>query len=190
MGDLKKRNPVERLIIANTLIQSVAEDISAQPNLQPNLQPTCNQLATDCISRQAAIEALACLEDYEEEAIEALRKLPSVQPEQQNARIFQEIIVRYPSISTYPEYEGKPYFSIKYMENGECYSGYGTYKSEVLSEYLKEYFIPSAQPKPDGNALSEQQKSDKLGIKTGETCTDCIADDVDWYINEDREDLE
>lgn len=48
----------------------------------------------------------------------------------------------------------------------------------------------SAQPKPDENTLSEQQKSDKLGIKTGETCTDCIADDVDWYINEDREDLE
>ena len=25
------------------------------PSAQPNLQPTCNQLATDCISRQAAI---------------------------------------------------------------------------------------------------------------------------------------
>ncbi len=28
------------------------------PSAQPNLQPTCNQLATDCISRQAAIDAL------------------------------------------------------------------------------------------------------------------------------------
>ena len=28
------------------------------PSAQPDLQPTCNQLATDCISRQAAIDAL------------------------------------------------------------------------------------------------------------------------------------
>lgn len=34
---------------------------------------------SDLIDRQAAIEALACLEDYEEQAIEALRKLPSAQ---------------------------------------------------------------------------------------------------------------
>ena len=37
----------------------------------------------DCISRQAAIDALAYLDDYEEQAIETLRKLPSAQPEQQ-----------------------------------------------------------------------------------------------------------
>lgn len=73
------------------------------------------------------------------------------QPDRQNRRIFQEIIVEHPSISTYPEHEGKPYFSIKYMEDGQAYIGYGTYKPEVLSEYLKMYFI-SAQPDvPDIN---------------------------------------
>jgi len=71
--------------------------------------------------------------------------LISRQAEQQG-RVFKEIVVEYPSISTYPEYEGKPYFSIKYMENGQEFIGYGTYKPEVLSEYLKEYFIPPAQP--------------------------------------------
>lgn len=79
-----------------------------------------------------------------------LDKIPSVtpppQPGQRNARVFQGIIVEYPSISAYPEYEGKPYFSIKYTENGQGFIGYGTYKPEVLSEYLKEYFTPSAQP--------------------------------------------
>ena len=75
MADLKKRNPVERLTIANTLIQSVIADFPTQSNA-PNTLETL-----DCISRQAAIEALACLDDYEEEAIEALRKLPSAQPE-------------------------------------------------------------------------------------------------------------
>ena len=64
-----------------------------------------------------------------------------------HGRIFQEIVVEYPSISTYIEYEGKPYFSIKYMENGQEFIGYGTYKPEALSEYLKEYFMPSVQSK-------------------------------------------
>ena len=58
-------------------------------------------------------------------------------------RKFEEIIVEYPpaELCTYPEYRGKPYFSIKYEENGEHFIGFGTYKPEVLSEYLREYFI-------------------------------------------------
>lgn len=63
-----------------------------------------------------------------------------------HGRIFQEIVVEYPFYYIYPEYKGKPYFSIKYTENGQECIGYGTYKPEVLSEYLKEYFMPSAQP--------------------------------------------
>lgn len=35
------------------------DTIENLPSAQPNLQPTCNQLATDIISRQAAIEAIA-----------------------------------------------------------------------------------------------------------------------------------
>ena len=60
---------------------------------------------------------------------------------------FIEIEVTYPSpdICCYPEYKGKPYFSIKYEEDGELYVGFGTYKPEVLSRYIKEYFI---NPKP------------------------------------------
>lgn len=68
------------------------------------------------------------------------------QPEQQNARIFQGVIVEYPTNSTYPEHEEKPYFLIKYTEDGQDFIGYGTYKPDVLSEYLKKYFMPSAQP--------------------------------------------
>lgn len=73
-------------------------------------------------------------------------EIPLTQPEKQHGRIFKEIVVEYPSYSTYPEYKGKPYFSIKYTENGQGFIGYGTYKPEVLSEYLKEYFMPSVQP--------------------------------------------
>lgn len=100
----------------------------------------------DLISRQAALDALYHVDEYNGRSVEAIRNLPSAQPEQQHRRVFQEIVVEYLSYNTYPEYEGKPYFSIKYTENGQEFIGYGTYKPEVLSEYLKEYFMPSAQP--------------------------------------------
>jgi hypothetical protein len=60
-----------------------------------------------------------------------------------HGRKFEEIVVEYPpkDLCTYPEYRGKPYFSIKYEENGEHIIGFGTYKPEVLSRYLQEYFI-------------------------------------------------
>ena len=60
-----------------------------------------------------------------------------------HGRKFEEIVVEYPpkDLCTYPEYRGKPYFSIKYEENGEHFIGFGTYKPEVLSRYLQEDFI-------------------------------------------------
>jgi hypothetical protein len=63
-------------------------------------------------------------------------------------RQFEEIVVRYPSVDlcNYPEHKGKPYFSIRYKENGENHIGYGTYKPEVLSQYLRDYFMSYAQP--------------------------------------------
>lgn len=47
----------------------------------------------------------------------------------------------------------------------------------ILGAYLDGYDKgrADAQPKPDENTLSEQQESDKLGVKTGETCTDFIS---------------
>ena len=91
------------------------------------------------------------------DCIEALEILPSAQPEKQHGRIFQEIIVvEYPSCNPYPERKGKPYFLIKYTENGQEFIGYGTYKPEVLSEYLKEDFMPSAQPEQKWIPCSER----------------------------------
>ena len=64
------------------------------------------------------------------------------------SRQFVELVVEYPDpeLCTYKEYRGKPYYSIKYIENGETYVGYGTYNPDVLSRYLRAYFMPSAQP--------------------------------------------
>ena len=60
-----------------------------------------------------------------------------------HGRKFEEIMVEYPpaELCTYPEYTGKPYFSIKYEENGEHIIGFGTYNPKVFSMYLREYFI-------------------------------------------------
>lgn len=110
-------------------------------------------------------------------------------PKEQHGRTFQEIVVEYLSYNTYPEYKGKPYFSIKYTENGQEFIGYGTYKPEVLSEYLKEYFMPSAQPdsketSPTHKALdtiSRQAAIDKIEKRLYETAFNNVGvkQDVD-----------
>lgn len=51
-----------------------------------------------------------------------------------------------PEVCTYKEYKGKPYFGIKYKINGNVYVGFGTYKPEILSVYIRNYFI---KPKGD-----------------------------------------
>lgn len=73
-----------------TAKQRAVDIICDLPSAQANLQPTCNQLATDCISRQAAIKAIEDLQDcyngfsdtYDKACIiGVLEELPSAQPE-------------------------------------------------------------------------------------------------------------
>lgn len=79
-------------------------------------------------------------------AIQALEQEPC---KDAISRRFEKITVEYPpaELCTYPEYKGKPYYSIKYKENGECFVGFGTYSPEVLSRYLKEYFMTGTKIK-------------------------------------------
>lgn len=109
------------------------------------------------IEHQAAIDAVrkcpvkevtpAYMLIDKEEVMTKLMLLPSAQPE--STRTFVELLVKYPDpeLCAYNEYKGKPYYSIKYIENGEIYIGYGTYNPKVLSQYLKEYFMSSTQKK-------------------------------------------
>lgn len=84
-----------------------------------------------------------CAEEHEQlaEWLKDYKRLLEERPT--GKREFIEIITQYvpDDICTYPEYRGKPYFSIRYKENGEEFVGYGTYKIEVLSSFLREYFL-------------------------------------------------
>ena len=63
--------------------------------------------------------------------------------EMKNDRKFIRIITTYypDDCICYEEYKGKPYFSIEYQENRETFVGYGTYNPDVLSRYLRDYFL-------------------------------------------------
>lgn len=99
----------------------------------------------ELIKKQDAIDAV--MDEFKKVPTTAIRAktrlegLPPVQSE--STRIFVELVARYPDppACMYMEYVGKPYYSIKYIENGETHVGYSTYSLEVLSRYLKEYFM-------------------------------------------------
>ena len=90
------------------IIDTKAEEIE-----QPNLQPICNQLATDCISRQDAIDALSIYGDKLtlDNVAERIYGLPSIQPE----------IIRCKDCWHYPsEYADCPMIGWARNENDFC----------------------------------------------------------------------
>ncbi len=80
------------------------------------------------------------------------------------SRQFEKLVVSYPpaDLCNYPEHKGKPYFSIRYKENGEGFIGYGTYNPEVLSRYLRDYFMLSVQPEERTDKRTETHASDLI----------------------------
>ena len=80
-------NKQRKVLITTTYNEmGVIIDTKAEEVAQQNLQPTCNQLATDTISRQAAIDALT---EYGNgravfisvgEAVIRIEQLPSAEP--------------------------------------------------------------------------------------------------------------
>ena len=183
----------------------------------------------DCISREEVCDYIAEFVNHEyatdreremvEHIIGGIQHLSSIQPTTKEnlvvgdciSREFIEIVVDYPpaDLCTYPEYRGKPYFSIKYRENGKTYVGFGTYKIEILSQWIKEYFMPSVQPKPkadepmqveleadgyaDGELVYDYGKCPKCGweFEYGEKdweepyCCHC-GQKLHWFESEDK----
>lgn len=137
------------------------------------------------ISRRAAIDAVIKRDaNCGIDSAEVLKTLPSAQPEQVRKFVGLDVMYPDPELCTYKEYTGKPYYSIKYIENGETYVGFGTYNPEVLSQYLKEYFMPSAQPEPQWisceRELPEVGRSVLISVGGMYTAEGCLREDGDW----------
>lgn len=108
---------------------------------------------------------------------------------QNNTKEFVRISVEYhcPQLCSYPEYRGKPYFGIVYKENGQEICGFGTYKPEVLSRYLKDYFILPKTAHWIGNELGHCDNCEVEGCysdiwnncKGDKYCPNCGAKIID-----------
>lgn len=99
----------------------------------------------DLIERQAAIEAVSkgCqeLRGIFGMCEENILALPSAQPECDKKFVMLKVI----------DLNGRPYYSIIYLENGNEFEGYSSYDLKVISEYIKRYF---------GFAQPERQKGE------------------------------
>ena len=58
-------------------LQIEIKELREQLSAQPNLQLTYNQLATDCISRKMAVNAVY----WDADAMQTIEELPSIHPE-------------------------------------------------------------------------------------------------------------
>lgn len=114
----------------------------------------------DLISKRSATERLIIAKTLLESV---LQDMPTAEPRN---RLFEEVVVEYPDPDkcAYQEYKGKPYYSIRYREDGQDYLGFGTYKPEVLSRYLKEYFVHPVKPRSKSGASGKNAES---GRKNG-----------------------
>ena len=120
-----------RLIDADTLIKEVNENKELFENERVYLEGLLLNAPT------------VPLPDFKEGYKQAILDGETNFSRQKGEREFIEIITRYfpDDIVTYPEYRGKPYYSIHYLENGEEFVGYSTYNPDVLSSYLRTYFF-------------------------------------------------
>lgn len=139
--------------------------------------------------------------------LDYLEKEPSLTGTTKNnlaVREFEEIEVTYPpeELCTYPKYKGKPYFGIKYKENGKEILGYGTYNPQVLSQYLKDYFISMVVNEPSVTLQTRWiSVSERLPENDTEVIVSCTDDSLDskfrytttgwhyngiWIVNNER----
>ena len=49
-------------------------------------------------------------------------------------------------------HNGRPYYEIQYIENGERHIGYSSYSLDVISEYLTNYFMSDEIKVPNSNS--------------------------------------
>ena len=60
------------------------------------------------------------------------------------------------------EHKGKPYYEIEYEENGEIHIGFSSYNLEVISEYIRDYFVNAEKP-----------QGEWIDTGSGQECSQC-----------------
>ena len=88
----------------------------------------------DAISRQAVLKLLHAIPPEEAMTkamlIQSVKQMSTAQPECAKDFVMLKVI----------DLNGRPYYSIIYLENGNEFEGYSSYDLKVISEYLKRYF--------------------------------------------------
>ena len=116
-------------------------------------QGLAKDLVNDCISRHGVSAWLANM-GYRGLANKVMDedRFPSAQPECAKDFVILKVI----------DLNGRPYYSIIYLENGNEFEGYSSYDLKVISEYLKRYF-GFAQPEDVQKIQDlEQAQFDKI----------------------------
>ena len=126
----------------------------------------------DSISRRAVLKLLAAMPPEEATTkamlIQNVKQMDAAQSEQD--REFMKLTVK--------NSNGRPYYSIIFLEFddngiGHDFEGYSSYSLDVISDYLKKYFMPSVQP--------ENCDTCKHGYFGDEQCNDCRVRFTSYY---------
>lgn len=139
----------------------------------------------DTISRQAVLKLLSTMPPEEAMTkamlIQSVKQMDAVQSECDKEFVMLKVI----------DLNGRPYYSIIYLENGNEFEGYSSYDLKVISEYLKKYF-GFAQPEDVQKIQDlEQAQFDKireLAYQEGKAdavaeiirCRDCKLRDTEY----------
>ncbi len=81
---------------------------------------------------------------------------------------FEEIVASYLPDDISSRYKEKPYYEIRYKQNGESCVGFGTYKPEVLSKNIREHFMPQ-----EGHWIKHKKSNCFKWFTNTYTCSEC-----------------
>lgn len=143
------------------------DTIEDLPSAQPNLQQTCNQLATDYISRQAAIDALNGIINRFEQILRDIRE----------SKVDDSVCGMCEYDGAFVGQSGDWCNECPGFEKDDCFR----LSDECRKRWLESVELPSAQPEP------ERFKSCKNCIHLGHgymmPCKNCRRNQVmpDWY---------
>ena len=165
--------PPEEATTKALLSQSVKQMDAAQPE-----RLTDDDFETIRIHLSAFKESLCNqrrwkeAEDYER-LISRFMSFASAQPECVKEFVMLKVI----------DLNGRPYYSIIYLENGNEFEGYSSYDLKVISEYLKRYFgfaQPDSLVRPSARWMS-------VGHKSARICSRCFRDEPYKFADHDAD---